>query len=92
MIKTIKHKGLKLFYEKGDRSKLPASMIGRIEEILTALHMAKDIEEMNFASYRLHQLSGRRKGEWSITVRANWRIVFRFENENAFNVDFVDYH
>ncbi len=47
---------------------------------------------MNIHSYRLHSLRGDRKGEWSVTVRANWRITFRFEEGYALDVDLVDYH
>ena len=42
--------------------------------------------------FRLHPLTGDRKGEWAVTIRANWRITFRFENGDAHDVDFVDYH
>jgi addiction module HigA family antidote len=47
---------------------------------------------MNLPGYRLHELSGDRAGTWSVTVSGNWRIAFRFENGNALDVDFVDYH
>ncbi len=47
---------------------------------------------MDIHSYRLHALKGGRKGEWSVTVRANWRITFRFENGYALYVDLEDYH
>ena len=64
----------------------------RIERILADLDDAKTLGELNLPSYRLHQLSGDRKGQWSITVRANWRVVFKFDGQNIRNVDFVDYH
>jgi len=92
MIKSFKHKGLKQFYDKGNRRKLPANMVDKISLILTALDTADKIEEMNLASFRLQPLTGQRKGEWSVTVRANWRIVFKFANGNAFDVNFEDYH
>ena len=43
-------------------------------------------------SYRLHALKGDLKGYWSVRVKANWRIIFRFEEGDAFDVDLVDYH
>lgn len=92
MIGSIRHKGLRLLYEKDDRSKLPPALIDRIEEILASLDVAIDIGDMNLPHYRLHQLSGDRKGQWAVTVRANWRIVFTFEGGHAEDVDFVDYH
>ena len=92
MITSFQHRGLKRFYERGEKSKLPPDMIDRIERILADLDDAKAPEDLNLASYRLHQLSGDRKGQWSITVRANWRIVFAFDGQDICNVDFVDYH
>lgn len=47
---------------------------------------------MDIPTFRLHPLKGELKGFYSVTVRANWRIVFRFEDGQAFDVDFVDYH
>jgi proteic killer suppression protein len=92
MIKSFRHKGLRRFFEDGDGSKLPQDMLTRISIILSALHAAQDIEGMSVPTFRLHTLKGDVKGFYSVTVRANWRIVFRFEDENAFDVDFVDYH
>ena len=56
------------------------------------LHQAEVIEDMNVHSYRLHPLKGSRKGEWGVTVRANWRITFRFEDGYALDVNLEDYH
>lgn len=92
MIISFQHRGLKRLYERGDRSKLPADMIGRIERIIANLDDAQKPEDLNLTSYRLHQLSGDRKGQWSITVRSNWRIVFAFDGQDIRDVDFVDYH
>ncbi|HYA43216.1 MAG TPA: type II toxin-antitoxin system RelE/ParE family toxin [Syntrophobacteraceae bacterium] len=47
---------------------------------------------MNVATFRLHSLKGQLRGFYSLTVRPNWRIIFRFEDGDAFDVDFVDYH
>ena len=59
---------------------------------LTALDTAQVIEDMDIPGYRLHQLKGNRKETWSITVNANWRITFEFENSNAYIVNYEDYH
>lgn len=91
MIRSFKHKGLKRLYEQGDRSKLPAALVDRIEEVLALLDVAIDVHELDMPHLRLHELKGDRKGQWAVTVRANWRIVFRFDGEAA-DVDFVDYH
>lgn len=92
MIVSLKHRGLKRLYEQDDRSKLPPDMVERIRIILAALDAAAELADLERPSFRLHQLKGERKGQWAITVRANWRIVFRFEGLNAYDVDFVDYH
>ena len=52
----------------------------------------RKIEGMNVSTFRLHPLEGDLKGCYAVTVRANWRITFRFEDGDAFGVDFVDYH
>lgn len=92
MIKSFRHKGLKLFFEEDDGKRLPADMLLRIRIILSTLHATQDIEGMNLPTFRLHPLKGDKKKFYAVTVRANWRITFSFESGNAFNVDFVDYH
>jgi toxin HigB-1 len=92
MIKTFRHKGLRRFFEDDDGSKLPSDMLERIRLILSTLHAAQEIEGMNVPAFRLHPLRGDLKGLFLVTVRANWRIIFRFEDGDAFDVDFVDYH
>jgi toxin HigB-1 len=47
---------------------------------------------MDLPAYRLHPLKGRMRGFWAVTVRANWRVIFRFAEGNAEDVDYVDYH
>jgi len=92
VIRSFAHKGLKRLYEADDRSKLAAELVGRIAVVLAALDEAAVIDDLDRPSFRLHMLKGDLKGRWSITVRANWRIVFRFEDGDAYEVDFMDYH
>ena len=92
MIESFRHKGLRRFFEHDDGSKLPADMLRRIRQILTALEAAQTIEGMNQPLFKLHPLKGNFSGFWAVTVRANWRIIFRFGNGRAFDVDFADYH
>jgi toxin HigB-1 len=92
MIESFRHKGLKRLFVDGDRSKLPPDMVERSEDILALLDAASDISDIDRPSLRLHQLKGDLKGLWSVTVRANWRIIFRFDGENASDIDFLDYH
>ncbi len=67
-------------------------MVEKIRLVLSALEEAGSIDDLNQPSFRLHPLKGDLKGHWAVTVRANWRIVFRFEGHKASNVDLVDYH
>lgn len=92
MIVSFRHKGLKLFYEKGDASKLQPLHVSKIRLILTRLDAAKTPEELNVPGYGLHQLKGDLKNFWSVKVDKNYRIIFRVENENAQEVDYIDYH
>ena len=92
MIVSFRHKGLRRLYEDDDRRLLPAEMVERVREILTALDAAESLDGLNRPSFRLHPLKGRLKGFWAVTVRANWRIIFRFADGKIFDVDFVDYH
>ena len=92
MIRSFRHRGLKRFFEEDDPRKLAPDMVDRIRAILARLHQAEVIEDMTVHSYRLHSLKGARKGEWGVTVRANWRITFRFEEGDALDVNLEDYH
>jgi toxin HigB-1 len=92
MIKDFNHKGLKRLFEADDRRLLRQDLVERIAVLLGYLDSAKVIEELDIPSLRLHPLKGDRKGFWSISVRANWRIIFRFEGGNADNVELIDYH
>lgn len=92
MIASFSHKGLKRFYEDDDPRRLPPDMVARIRAILSALDAAVRPGDMDLPSFGLHPLKGDRRGSWAVTVRANWRIVFRFEGAHAYDVDFVDYH
>lgn len=92
MIESFRHKGLRRLFDSDDRRQLAPDMADRIRVILGALDAADKIDDLDRPSFRLHPLKGDRRGQWSITVRANWRIVFRFEDGNARDLDLVDYH
>jgi proteic killer suppression protein len=92
MIKSFKHRGLKRLYERGDRSLIGADIVATVERILTVLDAATTPRDLDLPGYRLHPLKGDLKGLWAVTVRANWRIIFRFEDADAFDVELIDYH
>ncbi len=92
MIKSFKHKGLKLFFEKGIYSGIQAKHQSKLRLQLTALHTAQCIEDMDLPGYNLHPLKGQRKDCWSITVNGNWRMTFIFDDGDAYIVNYEDYH
>lgn len=91
-IRSFRHRGLKRFYEFGDASRINAVLVNRIQDILAVLDSAKTLAEANIPGYRLHPLKGALRGFWSIAVSGNWRIVFRFDAGDAFDLDLTDYH
>ena len=88
----LTHRGLRRLAEQDDARSVPQSLVHRICRILTELDAAQSAQDMNLPGYRLHPLKGARHGQWSIRISGNWRIVFRFENGEAVDVDLVDYH
>ena len=92
MIRSFQHRGLKRLYERGDRSLIRPDLQDRVEVMLAQLDVARSPEAMRLPHYRLHALKGRLKGYWSVTVKANWRIIFRFEGEDVYDVELIDYH
>jgi proteic killer suppression protein len=92
MILAFRHKGLRRLHDDDDRRKLPAEDIAKIRRILARLDVAKTPDDMNAPGFKLHPLKGALRGFWAVTVRANWRIIFRIEDGHAIDVDFIDYH
>lgn len=92
MIESIKHKGLKRLYEKGDRSKINPNHVAKIEMILADLDVAETVEHMRMPGYRLHELRGDLRDFYAVDVSGNWRIIFKFEDGKATDIDLVDYH
>jgi proteic killer suppression protein len=92
MIRSIRHKGLKRLHEDDD----PRGVIGehaeKLRDILARLDAASAAADMDLPGFRLHPLKGELKGFWAVTVRANWRVIFRFADRDALDVDYVDYH
>ena len=92
VIVSIRHKGLKRLYERGERQGIGPNMLSRVQEILSVLEAAENLDELNIPGYRLHALTGTLQGFWSIRVTGNWRVVFRFVDGEVLEVDLVDYH
>ncbi len=92
MIQSFRHKGLKRLYEEDDPRWIKAEHAEKLRDILARLDAAATVEDMDLPGFRLHPLKGGMKGLYSIVVRANWRVVFRFVNGHAADIDLVDYH
>ena len=92
MIVGFRHKGLKQLFEDDNPKGVNAEHVRKLRQILGLLDAAQTMEALDYATFRLHPLKGDLKGFWSLIVRANWRVIFRFEDGNASDVDLVDYH
>ena len=92
MIRSIRHKGLKRLYDDDDPRGVKAEHVEKVRDILVRLDAAVVIADMDMPGFNLHPLKGDRKAFWAVTVRANWRVIFRFDDGDAQDVDYVDYH
>jgi proteic killer suppression protein len=88
----FRHKGLKLLYEREDRSKIRADIVDKVDRFLTVLSQAEMPADVDLPGYSLHELKGNLKGYWSATISRNYRIIFRFGPNGPEDVDLVDYH
>ena len=94
MIKTFRHKGLKNYWTKDDSSKIPSGMVTKIRLLLDLLN---DVEQVPqdfepFRNLRIHPLKGDLKDFWSLDITSNYRLIFKFENKNVFDIDLLDTH
>ena len=94
MIKSIKHKGLKSFWSKGDTGKLQSENIHRIKKVLNIIQYLEKVPQdlETFKYLRPYPLKGDLKGFWSLDISGNWRVIFRFEDGNAYDLDYLDTH
>ena len=92
MIQKFKHKGLKRLFESGISSGVNPQHFIRIRKILALLETAETLDDMDLPGLELHPLSGNRKGTWAVKISGNWRITFKIQNGDAFDVNYEDYH
>lgn len=92
MIKSFKHKGLRTYFEKGTTAGIQPRQAARIRLLLTALDAAEGTDDLGMPGLGLHPLKGDRKGEWAVTVQANWRLTFKFVTGGVELVNYEDYH
>ena len=92
VIVGFKHRGLRRFFESGMTRGIQANQAIRIRLILGRLNASVNPQDMNLPGLHLHQLTGQRKGTWSVRVSGNWRLTFRFDGPDAYDIDLEDYH
>jgi toxin HigB-1 len=92
MVRGFRHKGLRRLFEDGETKGVRPDHVEKMENILAVLNRAQQPEDMNLPGFHLHALKGGLKGFWSVTVRANWRVIFCLKNGDAYDVDLIDYH
>lgn len=92
MIRSFKHRGIERFFTRGDYRGIPAQYAARLDRLLDKLDISLRPEDMRLPGYRFHPLKGTRKGHYAVSVSGNWRLTFRFEGEDAFDVNLEDYH
>jgi toxin HigB-1 len=94
-IRNVVHRGLKRFIQRNDASALAPAVVERVRNIVTFLQEMEDARELrDIPSWKAHQLTGDRKGTWSLTVTRNWRITFKIDQteREIFDLDYEDYH
>lgn len=92
MIQSFKSRALKRFFERGDESRIRADHRETVRDILARLNASAGPGDMDLPGFRLHRLKDEYRGYWAVTVRANWRVIFRFDDGHAADVDYLDYH
>ncbi len=92
MIGSITHKGLAALYYDDQTKGVKQSLVKRLRQILALLATAGTVEDMNLPGLKIHQLKGNLAGVYAVSVSGNWRVIFRFEDGQASEVDLIDYH
>ncbi len=92
MIRSFRHRGLKALYEGRSERRVSPQHVVRLRDILAVLDRSRKPDDMNLPGFRLHPLKGVLKGHWAVWVSGNWRVTFRFEAGDAYDVDYLDYH
>ena len=92
MVKSWKHKGLKTFFDSGSTAGIKPQHAKRLKMLLQLLDVATTPKMLNLPGFRFHQLTGKKKGFYSVKVNGNWRLIFAFDKNDAIDVDYLDYH
>ena len=92
MIRRFGHRGLRRLYEKDDRRGVSLELVEKTARVLARLDVATRPEQLDLPGFRLHRLEGDLAGYWSVAIRGDWRVIFRFDQGNITDVDLVEYN
>ncbi len=92
MIKSFKHKGLEKFFQTGSTKGIQAIHADKLNEILVLLNSMTSTNDLKLPALAFHPLKGNMKNLYAVTVQANWRLTFEFNNGDVYILDYVDYH
>jgi proteic killer suppression protein len=92
VIKNFRHKGLQKLYDTGSMQGVKPEHANRLRLILARLDASQSSQDMDLPGLNLHTLKGKYKGYWAVSVSGNWRVIFRFGDKCAVDVDYLDYH
>ena len=94
-IRNVIHKGLRRFIEDDDSAGLPGAVVDKVRKIVSFLQdMERESELRTVPVWKAHQMTGDRKGTWSLFVTRNWRITFQIQQDEIeiIDLDYEDYH
>jgi proteic killer suppression protein len=92
VIGSFKHRGLKALYDGRTARRVAPEHVQRLRDILALLDRSRRPDDVDLPGFRLHPLRGDLAGHWAVSVSGNWRVTFRFEDGDAVDVDYTDYH
>ncbi len=92
MIPSFRHRGLKRMYDRGDTRRINPDLVNRVALALADIDAASSASDLDLPGYRLHRLKGGIEGYHSLLISGNWRMIFRFDAGDAYDIDLIDYH
>lgn len=94
-IRNFIHKGLKRLYVDDATKGVPPDTVDKLRKMLAFLDDMEDPQDLRaLPSWKVHTLTGDRKGTWSLSVTANRRLTFRIDTaeREIYDMDLEDYH
>ena len=92
MIASFKHRGLKALHEGRSQQRVAPEHVRKLSDILAVLDCSRTAHDLDVPGFQLHMLKGTLRGHYAVSVSGNWRVTFRFEDGDAVDVDYMDYH